>query len=368
MNDILSSTNSIFMLLQATMMFSGFLIAMFICTKFLPGEVLEGQTQPDGIRKLYKLNGLMLFIGTTLILAGATLLFNLSLAFLQNYFWYLFIVANLFAFSWTAILYMSGKHSLEKKTQQTIEKILSILWFGVELNPTWLNVDLKMFAYQPSLIGLWLLNVSFAYTQYEIYRQISVQMWMFQGFWWLYLASHYYYEEFMLSTWDIIAEKFGFMLVWGDLVLVPFFYSIIGWFLIDQISPISSLTIVSITLLYLFGLWLFREANLQKYRFKKDRKAKIWGKPTQTLEGKLLISGWWGIGRKLNYTGEICVYLAIALTTGFHSIIPYVLPLWLCFLLIHRSWRDEKRCRAKYGDLWNDYRAKAWFCMIPFIY
>ncbi|BAZ11739.1 transposase [Calothrix sp. NIES-4071] len=31
------------------------------------------------------------------------------------------------------------------------------------------------------------------------------------------INSHYYYEYFMLSTWDTIAEKFGF------LVLVPFF-------------------------------------------------------------------------------------------------------------------------------------------------
>jgi delta14-sterol reductase len=194
-----------------------------------------------------------------------------------------------------------------------------------------------MFAYQPSLIGLGLINASFAFVQYETCNRISIQMWMFQAFWWLYLASHYYYQEFMLSTWDVIAEKFGFMLVWGDLVLVPFFYSIVGWFLVDRIEPIAG-------------------------------SAVIWGQPAQTLDGKLLISGWWGIGRKLNYTGKICLYLAIALTTGFDSIVPYLLPLWLCLLLIHRARRDEHRCRSKYGDLWTVYCNKARFRMMPFVY
>ena len=44
------------------------------------------------------------------------------------------------------------------------------------------------------------------------------------------------------------------------------------------------------------------------------------------------MSGFWGIGRKLNYTGELMIYMAWTLTTGFHSIIPYILPLWLAVL------------------------------------
>ena len=31
---------------------------------------------------------------------------------------------------------------------------------------------------------------------------------------------------------DVIAERFGWMLIWGDYVLVPFFYSLPGWFLV----------------------------------------------------------------------------------------------------------------------------------------
>jgi len=55
----------------------------------------------------------------------------------------------------------------------------------------------------------------------------------FVTFWRVYLFTHYIKEEFMLSTWDITDEHFGFMLVWGDMIYVPFLYSIVGWFITD---------------------------------------------------------------------------------------------------------------------------------------
>ncbi|NEO42094.1 MAG: hypothetical protein F6J90_39555 [Moorea sp. SIOASIH] len=377
MNDILQSVN-LSRLLDAIFIFVGFTVTLFAAARFLPGKIYQSRyTEADGTKKSYKLNGLILFGLVTFLIGISTLLFNWSLAFIHQYFWELLIVANGFALAWTLVLYLGGKQRQDLNSQPnhkelsekiSLGKLFGDLWLGVELNPTWLGVDLKFFAYQPSLIGLGLLNTSFAYVQYETYGQVSLQMWLFEIFWWTYLASHYYYEECALSMWDIIAERFGFMLIWGDLVLVPFFYSIAGWFLIDKISPLPIAIVIGICLLYCFSLWLFRGANLQKHRFKKDPNAEIWGKPAQSLQGKLLISGWWGVGRKLNYTGEIGVYLAIALTTGTQSIVPYLLPLWLCSLLIHRSWRDEQRCRAKYGKLWETYCDRAQFRMIPFLY
>jgi delta14-sterol reductase len=113
---------------------------------------------------------------------------------------------------------------------------------------------------------------------------------------------------------------------------------------------------------------LFRGANQQKHRFKQDPRARIWGKPAETVGGKLLVSGFWGVGRKLNYTGELLMYYAWTLPCGFASIVPYLVPLWLTVFFPHRAWRDEQRCRAKYGAMWRDYCRRAKFKMIPFIY
>ena len=65
---------------------------------------------------------------------------------------------------------------------------------------------------------------------------------------------------------------------------------------------------------------LFRGSNEQKHQFKADPTRPIWGKPPETVGGKLLVSGFWGIGRKLNYTGELMVYFSWTLCTGAESI------------------------------------------------
>ncbi|MHA1515136.1 MAG: hypothetical protein ACTSPF_06335 [Candidatus Heimdallarchaeaceae archaeon] len=51
-----------------------------------------------------------------------------------------------------------------------------------------------------------------------------------------------------------------------------------------------------------------------------------------------------------------------------YSPIPFVLPLSLFILLAHRAWRDDRRCRKKYGKLWEEYCLIAKYKMIPKIY
>jgi len=86
------------------------------------------------------------------------------------------------------------------------------------------------------------------------------------------------------------------------------------------------------------------------------------------LGGRLLVSGWWGIGRHMNYTGEIMVYTSFALCTGLVSPWPYLLPLSLVILLTQRASRDDAKCSAKYGELWKEYCRVAKFRVIPFVY
>lgn len=359
--------------------YAGFIVALFLLSVVLPGRKVLGQPLPGGGRQTYVMNGMALFVATHMFLFVGGKLFGLSLTPLLREFWSLLVAANLITVVWMAWMYRRGMRNLvasaragdqtsEEDHETTKRGPLARLWYGVELNPTLFGVDLKVFAYQPSLIGLGVLNAAFAWAQVEQLGSITPQMLAYQCFWWAYLFTHYWQEDNVLSMWDVIAEKFGFMLLWGDLVLVPFFYCIAGWWLLANPTPMPLLAVLAIAALHGLGLWIFRESNAQKNRFKKDRNAIIWGKPAQTLGGRLLISGWWGIGRKINYSGEIMVYTSFALTTGFGSLIPYVLPLWLCVLLPHRAWRDEQRCQAKYGELWAEYAKIAKFRMIPFLY
>jgi Delta14-sterol reductase len=365
--------------LLGLLIYGSFIVLLFALTKLLPAKKVLGQPLPgSGERLTYRMNGMALFVAVHMFVFGGAWFLGLSLTPLLEHFWSLLVAANLVTIAWLMLMnWQSRLRMAVAKRPDANQPVdaptdahgrIARLWYGLELNPSFLGVDLKSFAYQPSLIGLGVLNVAFAWAQYEQLGHLTPQMMAYQMFWWAYLFTHYWIEDNVLSMWDVIAERFGFMLLWGDLVLVPFFYSLPGWWLLANPEPMPIWQVLAIAALHVTGLWIFRESNAQKNRFKKDRNAKIWGKPAEVLGGRLLVSGWWRIGRKINYTGEIMVYSSFALCTGFVSLIPYLLPLWLCVLLSHRAWRDEQRCASKYGELWVEYTKITKFRMIPFLY
>jgi len=89
--------------------------------------------------------------------------------------------------------------------------------------------------------------------------------------------------------------------------------------------------------------------------------------PTASGRG-LLVSGWWGVARHLNYTGDIVMAWTWALTCGFGSPVPYAYPVFLTLLLLHRERRDERSCRLKYGPDWDCYCQRVPYRLIPKIY
>ena len=349
-------------LVEAAVMMLVFFSALFVGSVLLPGRQLAG-SDLEGNSHTYKLNGLALFL-VTAIVAGVSQAFGwFSLSMLYTHFAALFVVANVFAFVLSGWLCYRAA-----RTRGTSQGILRGFFFGLEYNPAWLGVDLKLFSYRPSLIALALFNASFAVVQFETYGSLTVAMVLYQVFTFLYVLNYFQFEHGMVYTWDMVSERFGWMLVWGDYVLVPFFYCFAGWWLVHASVPLSPAAAVMIVLLFAFGFWLFRGANEQKHRFKRDPGITIWGRPARSLDGRLLVSGFWGIGRHLNYTGEICIYLAFTLTTGLASWVPYLLPAWLAGLLWHRSRRDEQRCSTKYGELWGRYTQRVRYSMLPFVY
>ena len=347
-------------LAEASLLFCGFVMLLFLGSLVLPGRKQVGALLPNGERPLYRLNGFLLFLLLVAAVVLGTFTFGLSLSVIYHRFWEIFAVANIVSFVASFWLYAKAKDKGPS--------FLKDYWYGAEFNPTLMGVDLKLFAYRPSLMGLALINAAFAYLQYERYGHVTLAMALYQSMTLFYLLSSFEYENGLLSMFDMIEEKFGFMLVWGDLVLVPFFYCIPGYFLIEQSHDLPLWAAVALVALYITGFWLFRGANAQKNRFKANPDARIWGRRAETLEGRLLISGFWGIGRKLNYTGEILIYLSWTMLNGFQSPWPYLLPLWLASLLTHRARRDDRRCRSKYGELWDRYCERVRFRMFPFLY
>lgn len=218
-------------------------------------------------------------------------------------------------------------------------------FIGRELNPRIGSLDLKEFCeLRPGLIGWAVINLAMAVTQYTKNSQagqgyISLSMLCIVFLQGQYVWDGLYNEPAILSTMDITTDGFGYMLAFGDLAWVPFIYSLQARYLVDHDPQLSLMSIICILLLHSFGFYIFRAANSQKDAFRRDPSSPEVQHLTflATKRGtKLLTSGWWGMARKINYTGDWIITFAWCLLCGFDSPVPYFQALYFAVLLYHR--------------------------------
>jgi steroid 5-alpha reductase family enzyme len=176
-----------------------------------------------------------------------------------------------------------------------------------------------------------------------------------------------------LYTYDLFAERVGFKLGWGCIVFYSYFYSIALWSTVDRPNPQTPEWLLAIYIFIFFTGWsLARGANMQKYFFKIDPQRKfLWIESRSITDGNraLLVNGFWGVSRHVNYLGEILMSTGIILCTGYPALIgPWLYPLYYVALLFTRQYYDDKRCALKYGELWKEYVQKVPYKIIPFIY
>ncbi|GMI17230.1 hypothetical protein TrLO_g9449 [Triparma laevis f. longispina] len=264
------------------------------------------------------------------------------------------------------------------------------LFIGRELNPRLVNdpvsektkhnyifnslrdFDLKQFCeLKPGLIAWVVLDLAMLAKQHQTLGHITGSMILLTLNQSLYVWDALYNEISILTTMDITTDGFGYMLAFGDLAWVPFTYSIQAYYLVKHdpnLSPISLLLIAGLNML---GYKIFRGANTQKDVFRRDpdsEACKEWEYIDTKRGTKLLTSGWWGIARKVNYTGDWLMGLSWCLVCGGGSIVPYFYAIYFTILLVHRSIRDDHFCSVKYGDDWGRYKEKVPYRFVPLIF
>jgi hypothetical protein len=255
-------------------------------------------------------------------------------------------------------------------------------WMGRELNPrlrlpfTSSSIDLKEFCeLYPGMIGWALLNLSFAYAQYKQLGYVTNAMLLVNAFELWYIADGLFNERAILTTMDITTDGFGFMLSFGDLCWVPFTFSTQARYLRDWPRSLGPSGLAAVLAVQLAGYAIFRGANGQKDAFRRDPSAPgvahLESMPT-ARGTRLLVSGWWGAARHVNYFGDWLMGLAWCMPAGLAgaaSVVPYFYCLYFGALLAHRERRDEHACRRKYGAAdWGAYCARVPWRIIPYVY
>jgi protein-S-isoprenylcysteine O-methyltransferase Ste14 len=344
--------------------------------RLLPARIVQGTPLPDGSRLSYRINGSLAMA----VSLGAVLLGyragRLPLAWLHAHFGAVLSAAAIFSFSLALFLWWWGIHRPGGPSKRS-GRFVREYFYGTALNPRTPPVtgfDWKFFCEcRPGLIGWLVLDFGMAAAQYEQYGQVSLAMGAVVVLQAVDVANNFWNEALLLQTIDIQQERFGWMLVFGDLVLVPMTYCLQAFYLIDHFRDASSLWVGGVVLFNLVGYAIFVGANRQKHRFKRDPDhCRIWGKQAESLETargtRLLVSGYWGLARHMNYLGDWMIALSWGLLTGFGSFIPYFYPAWFALLLLTRERRDDRWCAQKYGADWDRYKARVPWRIIPGVY
>ncbi|XVF55643.1 hypothetical protein PTKIN_Ptkin06aG0052900 [Pterospermum kingtungense] len=336
----------------------------------LPGKLVPGVTLQDGSRLHYRCNGLLVLLLLVGLLGVGSKMNFLSPTVISDRGLELLSATFIFSFLVMLVLYISGCRSHSKGSSlkpHITGNLIHDWWYGIQLNPHFIGIDLKFFFVRAGMMGWLLINLSILAKSVE-YGSFSQSMILYQLFCGLYILDYFVHEEYMTSTWDIIAERLGFMLVFGDLVWIPFTFSIQGWWLLNNKVELTTAAAIANCFVFLIGYLVFRGANKQKHMFKKNPKALIWGKPPKVIGGKLLASGYWGIARHSNYLGDLLLALSFSLPCGISSPIPYFYPIYLFILLVWRERRDEARCADKYKEIWAEYCRLVPWRIFPYLY
>jgi len=360
---------------RALGIYTGWFTFQALLERTLPGKVVEGvDLAPAGGkgRLKYNINGHLAF---WVSMAGVAC-FREKLSVLYDEFPALAGASILFSTGLSALLYLRSfaPGALLAKGGNSGNAIYDF-FIGRELNPRLgSSFDLKEFCeLRPGLIGWAALNLGMMAKQYQNTGSVSGSMLLVNALQGLYVWDALYQEQAILSTMDITTDGFGYMLAFGDLAWVPFTYGLQARYLVDHDPGLSSTTLAALAGCGLGGYALFRAANSQKDQFRRDpthpRVRQLQTMPATNLQTgrvtQLLTSGWWGLARKINYTGDWLMALVWSMTTGRGTVVTYFYPIYFAILLIHRAGRDDHFCSQKYGDAWKEYKKKVPYMFLP---
>jgi hypothetical protein len=340
-----------------------------------PGRIKKGvPLEETGEPLNYKLNGFTALIVSTTVTVSATVLGLVRPTYAYDNFLPLLTATTIYSFIQSILLYIASTFDREHNLSPGGNTGNSIYDFfiGRQLNPRIGEFDLKFFCeLRPGLTAWLIINLSCAMAQYEKQGSIDLSMWLVLIGQLIYIADATLNEEAILTTYDIVHDGFGFMLTFGDLAWVPFTFSTQARYLVDYPNKIDVFEFAVLILVAVFGFAVFRLSNLQKHIFRSnpsDSRVKHLQIMNTSRGSKLLISGWWGMARHINYLGDWLQSFAWCLACGFRHGIPYFYSVYFASLLIHRQIRDDKRCKEKYGSDWDKYCKLVPYRIIPYVY
>lgn len=361
-------------------MIGAFLGFELFLQRFFPAKTFKATITPKGNVPVYTANGLQSYFVTIVTLLTLAHYGVIKPSLVYDKFGNILASMNVFAWALCTVLLIKGHLAPSTTDSGTTGSWIYDFYWGMDLYPNILGWDVKMFTNCRAGMMFWVVGIlCFAMKNQELNGgNLQLGMAVNVAIQLVYLTKFYYWEMGYMCSMDIQHDRAGYYLCWGCLVWVPAVYTSHTFYLVEHCPEWSPLGAAVLFLCGLTCVFINYDSDNQRYVFRQTHGAcKIWGKTPnkivaeyksagQTKKSLLLLDGWWKISRHFHYVPEILASLCWSLPAWNTGLIgPYFYVIYLTILLTDRAFRDDDRCRKKYGKYWEEYCSQVPYKIVP---
>lgn len=394
----------------------GYVLINAILYRILPAVEVEGTLLKSGGRLTYRFNTFYCHTVILTALAAGTIAQGADFpvwTFINDNYFQLITASIILSYAVATFVYIrsfsvkpGNKEMRELAAGGQSGNMLYDWFIGRELNPRITipfigEIDMKQWLeLRPGMLGWIVMNCAWCVHQYRNFGYVTDSIIFITVVQALYIIDSWYNEPAILTTMDITTDGFGMMLSFADFTWEPFAYTLQTRYLSAHPISLGPFHLSMMMAILGVGYYIFRCSNNEKNRFRNNpndpKVAHL--KYMDTKAGtKLLISGWWGTARHINYLGDwlqswpyclptcLAGYQILAAGTGAEGAcvmkdgreviqgdakgwaipLTYFYVLYFAVLLIHRNGRDEMKCQRKYGEDWDKYKKIVRWKIVP---
>lgn len=363
----------------------GYVIWALVLMTTLPGPTVEGPITPNGNVPRYRDNGFACYVVTMASFAVLAVPLprwtGYSVTIVYDRFDEFLATLTIFAHFLCIFLYVKGLLWPSSTDSGSSGNPIFDYYWGTELYPRVAGVDIKVFTNCRFGMTVWPLLVAiFTIKNYELYGFVD-SVWVSATLQMIYFTKFFWWESGYMRTIDIMLDRAGFYICWGCICWIPGVYASVSMYLASRAVQLGAFWSICVLAAGFASCMINYTADRQKLVVRQtDGKCLVWGRPAEVIRaeytlasgrkstGLLLVSGYWGIARHFHYVPELLLAFLWSVPALFQNAMPYTYAVYLPFLLIHRTFRDDTKCGEKYGRYWDQYCRRVPYKMLPYVF
>ena len=246
----------------------GYSIFELLLLKFVPGPIFLGPVTPEGNRPEYKENGTRCFIITAFVFLALTMKDSPSYLFPASFVYDNFgeVISACNVLSLTICLFLNIKGRIAPtNTDVYYENFIFSYYWGIELHPTILGVNVKQFTNCRFGMMSWsFILLSFAAGQYNKFGYVSDLMLVSCILQIVYIYKFFWWETGYFGTIDMTTDRAGFYICWGCITWLPCLYTSATLFIVDRGTNVGPEMTAFLMISGLLNVWLNYSCDAQR--------------------------------------------------------------------------------------------------------